>query len=182
MSHRRGPAARARVGRDPAARARVRRGADKRRKGIAGNDKGTTRAASSQARLVADKALHPIGKIQPQRIRCNPPDHVQSSRWDGSHRRRKHASTMTDDASARHGQPPPSARQHASATDTSPPTPGTEPRPTRVVLITLFPWRLRFWLLAVWACASLCSFEASSGPAATRVCCHRTLQHPPTER
>ena len=47
-------------------------GADKRRKGIAGNDKGTTRAASSQARLVADKALHPIGKIQPQRIRCNP--------------------------------------------------------------------------------------------------------------
>ena len=70
MSHRRGPAARARVGRDPAARARVRRGADKRRKGIAGNDKGTTRAASSQARLVADKALHPIRKIQPQRIRC----------------------------------------------------------------------------------------------------------------
>ena len=100
MSHRRGPAA----------RARVRRGADKRRKGIVGNDKGTTRAASSASTLVADKALHPIGKIQPQRIRCNPPDHVQSSRWDGSHRRCKHASAMTDDASARRGQPPSAAR------------------------------------------------------------------------
>ena len=31
-------------------------------------------AASSQATLVADEALHPIGKIQPQLIRCNPPD------------------------------------------------------------------------------------------------------------
>ena len=68
-------------------------------------------AASSQARLVADEAKHPIRKIQPQLITCNPPDQVQSSRWDGSHRQRKHASTMTDDASARHGQPPPSARQ-----------------------------------------------------------------------
>ena len=138
------------------------------------------RAASSQARLVADEAKHPIRKIQPQLIRCNPPDHVQSSRWDASHRRRKHASTMTDDASARHGQP---RGASAPAPPTPPATmPRTEPRPTRVVLITLFPWRLRFWLLAVWACASLCSFEASSGPAATRVCCHRTLQHPPTER
>ena len=31
------------------------------------------RAASSQARLVADEALHSIGKIQPQPIRRNPP-------------------------------------------------------------------------------------------------------------
>ena len=31
-------------------------------------------AASSQATLVADEALHPIGKIQPQLITCNPPD------------------------------------------------------------------------------------------------------------
>ena len=146
-------------------------------------------------------------------------DQVEPSRSDGTllmgadpHRRRKHASAMTDDGNARHSQhlsaerprkhpngrqkhtprPTPSAarerqrrrrlpRRHL-ATDASPPTPGTEPRPTRVVLITLFSWRLRFWLLAVWACASLCSFEASSGPAATRVCCHRTLQHPPTER
>ena len=30
-------------------------------------------AASSQATLVADEALHPIGKIQPQLITCNPP-------------------------------------------------------------------------------------------------------------
>ena len=49
------------------------RGADKHRWGIADNDKGTPRAASSQARLVADKALHPIGKLQPQLITCNPP-------------------------------------------------------------------------------------------------------------
>ena len=65
-------------------------------------------AASSQATLVADEALHPIGKIQPQLIRCNPPNGV------GSHRRCKRASTMTDDASARHGQP---HRRRASATD-----------------------------------------------------------------
>ena len=85
-------------------------GANKRRWGVADNDRGRL-AASSQARLVADEALHPIGKIQPQLIRCNPPDHVQSSRWDGSHRQREHASTMTDDASARHRQLPSAARQ-----------------------------------------------------------------------
>ena len=61
-------------------------------------------AASSQATLVADEALHPIGKIQPQLIRCNPPNGV------GSHRRCKRASTMTDDASARHRQLPSAAR------------------------------------------------------------------------
>ena len=70
-------------------------------------------AASSQATLVADEALHPIGKIQPQLIRCNPPNGV------GSHRRCKRASTMTDDASARHGQPH-RRRASASAADTSP--------------------------------------------------------------
>ena len=44
--------------------------------------------------------------------------------------RRKHASTMTDDASARHGQPH-RRREHASATDTSPDDAGTGPRATR---------------------------------------------------
>ena len=38
--------------------------------------------------------------------------------------RRKHASTMTDDASARHGQPH-RRRDRASATDTSPDDAGT---------------------------------------------------------
>ena len=36
-------------------------------------------AASSAARFVADEAKHPIGKIQPQLIRCNPPDRVEPS-------------------------------------------------------------------------------------------------------
>ena len=36
-------------------------------------------AASSQATLVADEAKHPIGKIQPQPITCNPPNQMQSS-------------------------------------------------------------------------------------------------------
>jgi hypothetical protein len=49
-------------------------GADKHRWGVAGNDKGTIQANSSATRLVADEALHPIRKIQPQLIRCNPPD------------------------------------------------------------------------------------------------------------
>ena len=44
--------------------------------------------------------------------------------------RRKHASTMTDDASARHRQPH-RRREHASATDTSPDDAGTGPRATR---------------------------------------------------
>ena len=44
--------------------------------------------------------------------------------------RRKHASTMTDDASARHGQPH-RRRDRASATDTSPDDAGTGPRATR---------------------------------------------------
>ena len=60
MSHRRGPAARARVG----------RGANKHWKGVADNDE-RRRAANSQARLAADEAKHPIGKTQPQRITCN---------------------------------------------------------------------------------------------------------------
>ena len=84
--------------RDPAARARVRRGADKHRWGVADNDERRW-AASSQARLVADKALHSNGKIQPQRIRCNPSltGAILPIRWtppDGAnpHRRRKHAS------------------------------------------------------------------------------------------
>ena len=47
-------------------------GADKHRWGVAGNDKGR-RAASSQARLVADEVSHLIGKIQPQLIMCNAP-------------------------------------------------------------------------------------------------------------
>ena len=47
-------------------------GADKGRWGVAGNDEGR-RAASSQATLVADEALRPIGKIQSQLIRCNAP-------------------------------------------------------------------------------------------------------------
>ena len=53
-------------------------GADKHRWGVAGNDKGR-RAASSQARLVADEVSHLIGKIQPQLIMCNPPNQMQSS-------------------------------------------------------------------------------------------------------
>ena len=44
--------------------------------------------------------------------------------------RRKHASTMTDDASARHGQPH-RRRDRASTTDTSPDDAGTGPRATR---------------------------------------------------
>ena len=44
--------------------------------------------------------------------------------------RRKHASTMTDDASARHRQPH-RRRDRASATDTSPDDAGTGPRTTR---------------------------------------------------
>ena len=44
--------------------------------------------------------------------------------------RRKHASTMTDDANARHGQPH-RRRDRASATDTSPDDAGTGPRATR---------------------------------------------------
>ena len=47
-------------------------GADKHRWGVAGNDKGR-RAASSQARIVADEVSHLIGKIQPQLIMCNAP-------------------------------------------------------------------------------------------------------------
>ena len=56
-------------------------GANKRRKGIAGNDKGTPRAASSAVRLVADEAKPPIRKIHPQPIRCNPPNQVEPSQW-----------------------------------------------------------------------------------------------------
>ena len=47
-----------------------RAGADKHWKGVADNDE-RRRATSSQARLVADEAKHPIGKTQPQRITCN---------------------------------------------------------------------------------------------------------------
>ena len=103
--HRRDPAARARVGRERVRRAPINTG-----RASPAMTRGR-RAASSAAKLVTDEALHPIRKIQPQPIRCNPPDHVQSSRCDGSHRRCKHASTMTDDASTRHGQPPSAARE-----------------------------------------------------------------------
>jgi len=103
--HRRDPAARARVGRERVRRAPINTG-----RASPAMTRGR-RAASSAAKLVTDEALHPIGKIQPQPIRRNPPDHVQSSRCDGSHRRRERASTMTDDASARHCQPPSAARE-----------------------------------------------------------------------
>ena len=83
-------------------------------------------AASSQATLVADEALHPIGKIQPQLITCNPPNQMQSS--------------LTG-AILPMGRIPSEALRRASASaadtspaDTSPPTPGAEPRPTRCVL------------------------------------------------
>ena len=115
--------------RDPGARARVDRAPINAGRESPAMTRGRL-AASSQTTLVADKALHPIRKIQPQLIRCSPPNHVQSSRCDGSHRRRKHASTMTGDAIARHRQPH-RRREHASATDTSPDDAGTGPRATR---------------------------------------------------
>ena len=54
-------------------------GADKHRWGVAGNDKGR-RAASSQARLVADEVSHLIGKIQPVLIGCNAPLRLECPR------------------------------------------------------------------------------------------------------
>ena len=77
-------------------------------------------AASSQATLVADEALHPIGKIQPQLITCNPPNQMQSS--------------LTG-AILPMGRIPSEALRREHASPTPPPTmPGTEPRPTRFIL------------------------------------------------
>ena len=79
------------------------------------------RAASSQATLVADEALHPIGKIQPQLIMCNPPNQMQSS--------------LTG-AILPMGRIPSEAlrRDHASPTPPPPTTLESKPRPTRYIL------------------------------------------------
>ena len=134
-----GPAARARVGRARVGRARVGRGSTN----AGGESPAMTRgrrSASSQARLVADEALHPIRKIQPQLIRCNPPDHVQSSRSrailpmgcpPSAARARKH----NDGRRKRTSRPTPIGGVSAPAPPTPPATmPRTEPRPTRFIL------------------------------------------------